>query len=83
MRVRSIIFLSLLLICYAFKESKHQSNAWIRINQLGYTPKGVKVAVWCSNEELIMDNWQLIDAASQKIVYTAKTGKALDRKSVV
>ena len=24
-----------------------QENAWIRINMLGYTPSGIKVAIWC------------------------------------
>ena len=28
-------------------------KAGLRINQLGYTPNGVKVAVWCSKEQLV------------------------------
>ncbi|MEJ7671944.1 MAG: cellulase N-terminal Ig-like domain-containing protein [Chitinophagaceae bacterium] len=24
----------------------------MRINQLGYTPQGIKVAVWCSKNEI-------------------------------
>jgi hypothetical protein len=76
MRVRPFIFLLLLFICYSFKERKLQQDAWIRINQLGYTPKGVKVAVWCSKGKLIMDDWQLIDVASQEVVLNGKAGKA-------
>lgn len=50
--------------------------AWIRINQLGYTPQGVKVAVWCSKEASPITAWQLVDAASKKIVFDGKTDKA-------
>ena len=38
-----IIQFSIALITKAQNE-----NAWIRINQMGYTPGGIKVAVWCS-----------------------------------
>ncbi|MBS1608060.1 MAG: glycoside hydrolase family 9 protein, partial [Bacteroidetes bacterium] len=76
MKVRPVIFLLLLFICYSFKERRQQQNAWIRINQLGYTPKGVKNAVWCSREQLIVTNWQLVDATSQKVVLNGKAGKA-------
>jgi hypothetical protein len=53
-----------------------QINSWIRINQLGYTPNGIKVAVWCSKKQLTTDNWQLIEAKTKKIVYSQKFGKA-------
>ncbi len=49
-------------------------QGWIRINQLGYTPKGVKVAVWCSKEPLTFDRWQLIDAKTKKIASSGMTG---------
>jgi endoglucanase len=50
--------------------------AWIRINQLGYTPKGIKVAVYCSkfDEGYISSTmgyrleWELVDAATEKEV---------------
>jgi endoglucanase len=28
---------------------KEAANTWIRINQLGYTPGGIKIAVWCND----------------------------------
>jgi peptidoglycan/xylan/chitin deacetylase (PgdA/CDA1 family) len=52
-----------------------QPTAWIRINQLGYTPNGIKVAVWCSKEQLAIDSWQLIDAITKKMVYSNKPEK--------
>ena len=56
-------------------------SAWIRINQLGYTPGGIKVAVWCSKEKLApndsrrIDSWQLIDAGTKKIATSGNAGK--------
>jgi endoglucanase len=51
-------------------------SSWIRINQLGYTPHGIKVAVWCSKENITIDNWQLIDANTHKAAFTGKAGKS-------
>ena len=47
-------------------------SSWIRINQLGYTPDGIKVAVWGGKEKPSFKNWQLMDAASKKVVFKAK-----------
>ena len=42
------------------------ASSWIRINQLGYQPASVKVAVLCSKDQITTDAWQLVDAATQK-----------------
>jgi endoglucanase len=52
-----------------------QTKAWIRINQLGYIPNGIKVAVWCSKDQLTVESWQLIEVNSNKIVYLGKFEK--------
>ena len=52
------------------------SNSWIRINQLGYTPQGIKVAVWCSKDSITIKTFQLIDVVTNKFVYSAGTGKS-------
>jgi endoglucanase len=73
MRIRltvAIVFL------FAFTTKQPETNSWIRINQLGYQPNGVKVAVWCGKEDLGISSWELVDAASKKIVYYSKPGKA-------
>jgi len=73
MRIRltiAVIFL------FAFTAKQAETNSWIRINQLGYQPAGVKVAVWCSKQELVISSWELVDAASKKIVYSLKSEKA-------
>ena len=64
------------IILFAFTTKQPETNSWIHINQLGYQPNGVKVAVWCSTEDLGISSWELVDAASKKIVYYSKPGKA-------
>jgi len=64
------------IILIAFTTKQPETNSWIRINQLGYQPGGVKVAVWCSKQDLVNSNWELVDASSNKIVYSSKPGKA-------
>ena len=65
-----------IILLVGFSGKKENVSAWIRINQLGYTPNGIKVAVWCSRQELGISNWELVDAASKKIVYSSKPGKS-------
>jgi endoglucanase len=67
---------AVLIFLFAFTLKKDEKNSWIRINLLGYQPNGVKVAIWCSKENITVSNWELVDAASNKIVYTAKAGSA-------
>ncbi|WP_440133073.1 glycoside hydrolase family 9 protein [Chitinophaga sancti] len=49
---------------------------WIRINQLGYRPAGMKVAVWCSKGQDTLKNFEVIDVHSGKVVYRHAAGKA-------
>lgn len=74
-KLRPLLFVNLLLFVIALVSSfqnKQDESAWIRINQLGYTPQGVKVAVWCSNGQLTMGNWQLVDSKTGKVVFAGK-----------
>lgn len=64
-----------LLFAFAPKD-KENTETFIRINQMGYTPGGVKVAVWCSKDQLTMDNWQLVNVKTGKAVINAKPAKA-------
>ncbi len=74
MKRRLYIPLLLVVLLYAFYPPA-ESTAWIRINQLGYTPSGIKVAVWCSQNEIPVTTFQLIDSATQKVVFTAKASR--------
>ena len=51
----AVLFLGMVLKTFATEE-------WIRINQLGYTPKGIKVAVWASKTHSAPKNFQLVNA---------------------
>src|SRR5678815_1153984 len=72
---RFLISVTVILFFTSFHKQQQQTS-WIRINLLGYTLKGIKVAVWCSKEQLAIDNWQLVEAATNKTVYSGKAGKA-------
>ncbi|MGZ8538131.1 MAG: cellulase N-terminal Ig-like domain-containing protein, partial [Flavisolibacter sp.] len=60
----------------AFTVISEKETSWIRINHLGYQPNGVKVAIWCSKEILTVKTFELVESASNKIVFTAKAGNA-------
>lgn len=47
-----------------------RADEWIRINQLGYLPRSIKVAVFMSEEESIVENYTLVDAFTNKVVQT-------------
>ena len=70
-RLLAIIF----LLSFSGKENNDSSSSWIRINQLGYIPGGVKVAVWCSKDNQLVKTFKLVDAATKKFVFSAVTGK--------
>ncbi|MEO5649998.1 MAG: glycoside hydrolase family 9 protein [Ginsengibacter sp.] len=64
------------IVCFfSFNKKEEATKQWIRINQLGYTPTGIKVAVWCSKEEGNISSFDVIDSASGKKVFTQKAGK--------
>lgn len=66
----------LLALCFFSFSNKDEESSWIRINLLGYQPNGTKVAVWCSKEDKAIKTFQLVDAATQKLVYSGSAGKA-------
>jgi hypothetical protein len=69
-----LLFISLGSI-FSFTQ-KENPKAWIRINQLGYTPDGIKVAVWCSKDDMQIKSFDVIDSATKKVVFTQKAGKS-------
>ena len=69
-----LILISTSVIYFSFSAEKEPAQQWIRINQLGYTPAGVKVAVWCSKDKISIQNFELVDSASGKSVFTQPTG---------
>ena len=73
--MNKIIWIFILIILFSFNKKNEESKSWIRINQLGYTPEGIKVAVWCSKNETSISSFSLIDSATGKTVFTNKAGK--------
>lgn len=67
------IFFAACCLCLAFL-AKAQSV--IRINQLGYTPYGIKVAVFGGIGPTNPDSFELMEWPSGKVVFSAGTGKA-------
>lgn len=71
-----IYFIVLILL---FTSSTHAQDtiqkSWIRINQLGYVPDGVKVAVFVSKEETAIKTFQLVEAVTSKVILDKKAGK--------
>jgi endoglucanase len=65
--------LFLLLPLYALAQPEPQS--WIRINQLGYTPGGLKVAVWVSKEDSSFGRWELVERTTGKLVMIGYAGR--------
>ena len=70
-----LYFHSPLFSFYHHSQPLPQTTSWIRINQLGYKPNGIKVAVWCSKEQSAVSNWQLVEISSGKLVYSGKFEK--------
>lgn len=58
----SILFISMVLALSA-------GNSWLRVNQLGYLPQSVKVAVFISEDDVKVGSFQLFDAITQATVF--------------
>ncbi len=64
----------ILLVAIAYRK-QDAPTAWIRINQLGYTPAGGKVAVWCGKGNNKITQFQLVDSATGRIMYRQTADK--------
>ncbi|TDH23217.1 cellulase [Segetibacter sp. 3557_3] len=66
---------ALLLTSLYYNSAHAQHLQWIRINQLGYTPAGIKVAVWCSKENTSLTTFRVVNATSGKVVSEQRVEK--------
>lgn len=65
----------LILISFLFMLSgslEAQAQSWIRINQLGYLPNSIKVAVFISNENQANSEFEVKDAKNNAVVFKNK-----------
>ena len=64
-----------ILLCIAFNYSYgQQTKAWIRINQLGYLPNGLKTAILAAKTALHETSFELVDSISHRTVFRAPIG---------
>src|SRR4051812_8159550 len=73
-----VTILPLVIIVFSFIiafRKDASETAWIRTNLLGYVPNGVKVAVWASKTRQDLNEFQLVDSATRKVVFKAVAGK--------
>ena len=63
--------LSITLLCFILWPAGAQS--WIRINQLGYLPNTVKVAVYISQNPGAGPDFTVLDALTDKVVFKGKS----------
>jgi endoglucanase len=68
------IFLTSLLILIFIQSTFAQS--WIRINQLGYLPGSIKIAVLLSKEDLSLKTIRVCDVLTDKIIYSSNKIKS-------
>ncbi|HYG19042.1 MAG TPA: glycoside hydrolase family 9 protein [Ohtaekwangia sp.] len=71
--MKRMIIVTCLCSVVTLLSAQVSESAWIRINQLGYTPGGVKAAVWASKIAAPSDiTFSLINAKTSKAVLTKK-----------
>ena len=74
-KLTPILLIVFMLALFSHKRRDATEEQWIRINQLGYTPEGIKVAVWCAKDASSITTFQLIDSATGKTIYQSTAGK--------
>jgi endoglucanase len=56
-------------------KEQERDSSWIRINELGYTPSGIKQAIWCSKKSAHPGTVMLVDSVTRKPVLRINGGK--------
>jgi peptidoglycan/xylan/chitin deacetylase (PgdA/CDA1 family) len=66
-----------ILLCLTLGHSFSQPvQTWVRINQLGYTPDGGKIAVLAAKAPLHEATFELVDATTHHTVFSAPTARS-------
>lgn len=73
------IYAYILVVLFPFATviAQDEDTAWIRINQLGYTPAGIKVAVYGSKGAGAVSTFELVDSATGKKVLRKTAGRPM------
>ena len=70
--MRFLLFFSLVIFIFLATGQNPNTRSWIRINQLGYLPGGVKVAVLGSKENFECSEFSVIDYNSDSLVWKSE-----------
>ncbi|MEO6961554.1 MAG: cellulase N-terminal Ig-like domain-containing protein, partial [Puia sp.] len=73
-KVKKIALLFSLMLFSFTGKCQTDTGSWIRINQFGYTPAGIKVAVWGSKQKENISRFSLVRAKDSKVVFSGQTG---------
>ncbi len=73
--MRTLYTLIFLALIYTSAYTQSSQSSWIRINQLGYSTSGVKVAVLVSKENLEPSYFELVDAKTSRSVLKRRPSK--------
>ena len=69
-KLKLVFILLVLPFCYAIAQ-----KSWIRINQVGYTPESIKVAVLGSKENLSISSFEIVDILTNEAVFESQNIK--------
>jgi len=67
---RKKMFIKIFFLYFLSSLSIAQSR--IRVNQLGYKPESIKIAIFLSKEFFEVDNFDLVDAITDEVVFHSK-----------
>ncbi|MCU0326407.1 MAG: glycoside hydrolase family 9 protein [Spirosomaceae bacterium] len=68
-----------LLLLFFYTQIFAQQKSWVRINQLGYLEKSIKVAVFVSKENTAISQFSIHDALTDKVVFQSKNVKSFGK----
>ena len=72
--MRILFPLIFILLVPFLSVSQSSLKAWIRVNQLGYTPQSNKVAVFVSKEKNVIPKFELINARTSESILARELG---------
>jgi len=64
-------FIIIIVLLFVITTSIFSQNSWIRINQVGYKPNSVKVAVLGTKENISFKRFELVDILTGQVVFTS------------
>ena len=69
-----------LLSVYMISFTCLTAQSWIRVNQVGYLPDDMKVAVWVSKDTRLITEFDMVNTATGRIVYSSDKVKQTGRQ---